>query len=280
MGKLLDELIGFNSNQLKNVDELADFKSNQLKNVDEVQLENEIKENISNKILEFQALTNKSQTYIAECVGVTQGAVNQWISKSSAPKSFSTIVRLAVCLQCSVDELLFGTIYTEEDEEEEEKDKEKDKDKKGPRKIKTKKSLTNKSSKLLKTYTLEKSKPLWKPKSENKNNDNIPSFDRIVNYLICKDRNELESYDGEIFNIQDNMLLYITNEIKDILHELNKIKEKPKNKNIQNLSYKELKDKSLIPNSIITKIQNLPNMIELYIEDEYNGNIDSIIGKN
>lgn len=247
MGKLLDELIKYDDDTAK------------LKKVDGIQLENEIKDNISKKILEFQVLTNKSQKFIAECAGVSQGAVNQWINKLSAPKSFSTIVRLAVCLQCTVDELLCGTRYTEEEKE-----------------IISNNSLTNKSVELLKTYTLKKCKPLW----ESKSNDNVPSFDRIVNYLICKDRKELKSYDGEIANLQDNMLLYITNEVKDILHELNKIKSKSKQENIQNLSYRELKDKSLIPNSLITKIQNLPNIIELYIEDEYNGNIDSIIGKN
>ena len=57
-----------------------------------------------NPIQQKRKETGLSQQYIAECLGVTQGAVSQW-EKGQAMPSADKLPQLAQILGCTVDEL-------------------------------------------------------------------------------------------------------------------------------------------------------------------------------
>lgn len=58
-----------------------------------------------NKLKELRQLRNYSQKFIADKLGITQGAVSQWEQGKSKPNT-EKLIELSKILECSIDELL------------------------------------------------------------------------------------------------------------------------------------------------------------------------------
>lgn len=58
-----------------------------------------------NKLKEMRKSRNCSQKFIADKLGITQGAISQWEQGKSMPNT-DKLIELAKILHCSIDELL------------------------------------------------------------------------------------------------------------------------------------------------------------------------------
>ncbi len=57
------------------------------------------------KLKEMRKSKNYSQKYLAEKLGITQGAISQWEQGKSMPNT-DKLIELSKILKCSIDELL------------------------------------------------------------------------------------------------------------------------------------------------------------------------------
>lgn len=250
---------------LENLTNMTDKDLESLEYNEIDQLKEEIAGNISSRIeyiklnKDKNAIREITDEEIANHVGLSRSSLNQWKNGSSdvPTDTLLTVMRLAKYCECSVDELLYGDSYTKKENE-----------------LVKKEALTDKSIQTIKRYT-----PKYKSKSlfTGETITTIPNYNRLLNYIICKKRNKVVEVDGYVGDLKNNMLYAILKEVDGILTELNKIKSKNKDTDIINMSYNELKDNLKIPDKILNRINNLPNIAELYIKDEYDKNVDDII---
>lgn len=211
----------------------------------------DIKNNIAIKIKEY--MYNHKQEDLAQAIGANRSSISLWQNGKNAPRDCYTLYKLSVELNCSLDELLCG--YTK-------------------REIETAKKtgLTKKSIKILKHYNIPAPTVLFG------NLEYKPSFNRLINYMICKNENiVVSSNKGDIGNFSRSMLNTIFKDADECIRKIRDIIYN--NKEYQGKSYQELKEiKKCIPTKVNEKIKNLPKIVEYYIADEIDKKVDAIIG--
>ena len=213
----------------------------------------EIKKNISDMINRFESAKEKTDEYIANKINISRSTVTEWRNKKNAPKDLSTLLKLSKVLECTLNELVYGINI-----------------KSGEISIIQKAGLTEKSIKILTNNYIPPNNVLF-GEIEYK-----PSFNRLINYLICKNENIIDSsYQGYVGNLKRNMLNSIFKQAETCINELRNVIYR--NKEYQNKTYEQIKKEKLIPKNISDKIEKLPEIVQSYIADEVDKKVNDII---
>lgn len=247
---------------LENLTAMSDVDMAKLSGIELDKMKKEIAENISNHIETIKVSKNDNREIgdeeIGNHIGLSRSRLNQWKKQSDdgATDTLLTIMRLAKYCGCSVDELLYGELYTKKEQQ-----------------LIKAEALTDKSVRTIRKYT-----PKHKLNSlfTGKKVEPKPNYNRLLNYIVCKRKDTAIEVDGYVGDAKSNTLYLILKRVDKILDKLKDIKNK--NDKFAGMTYQQLKEDTKLKEIINKELDNLPDIIEMYIEDEFDDKVDCIIG--